>query len=174
MVKDASQQAKEAALAGFRDMGPGHVNCAQAVVRFASMVLGADQDSVVLARYFGGGITRMGQVCGALSGSAISLGLRDRCLGLSWPDGASPDTEKLQPLFRQFEAEFGALTCRELVGYVTDTSGGLRHVQGRREVCVLRGLRLVGVRPPVRHPRDDKLADPNRARPGAPAQRGAG
>ena len=124
MVKDASQQAKEAALARFRDMGPGHVNCAQAVVRFASMVLGADQDSVVLARYFGGGITRMGQVCGALSGSAISLGLRDRCLGLSWPDGASPDTEKLQQLFRQFEAEFGALTCRELVGYVTDTPEG--------------------------------------------------
>jgi len=121
MVKDASQQAKEAALAGFRDMGPGHVNCAQAVVRFASMVLGADQDSVVLARSFGGGITRMGQVCGALSGSAMSLGLRDRCRGLSWPDGASPDTEKLQQLFRQFEAEFGALTCRELVGYVTDT-----------------------------------------------------
>src|SRR5450756_2696762 len=109
MVKDGSPQAKEAAQAG---------------VRFASIVLGADQDSVVLARSFGGGITRMGQVCGALSGSAMSLGLRDLCRGLSWPDGASPDTEKLQQLFRQFEAEFGALTCRELVGYVTDTPEG--------------------------------------------------
>jgi C_GCAxxG_C_C family probable redox protein len=124
MFEGGSQHAKEAALAGFRDMGPGHLNCAQAVVRFAAMVLGADHDSVVLARYFGGGITRMGQVCGALSGSAISLGLRDRCLGLSWPDGASPNAEKLQQLLRQFEAEFGALTCRELLGYVTDTPEG--------------------------------------------------
>ena len=124
MVEDGSQQAKEAALAGFRDMGAGHLNCAQAVVRFAAEVLGADLDSVVLARYFGGGMTRMGQVCGALSGAALSVGLRDRSRGLSWPDGASPDTEKLQRLFGQFEAEFGALTCRELLGYVTNTAEG--------------------------------------------------
>ena len=124
MVEDRLQQAKEAALAGFRDMGAGHLNCAQAVVRFAAIVLGADQDSVVLARYFGGGITRMGQVCGALSGAAISLGLRDHFLALSWPDGASPDTDKLQQMFRRFEAEFGALTCGALVGYGIDTQEG--------------------------------------------------
>ncbi len=124
MVEDRLQQAKEAALAGFRDMGAGHLNCAQAVVRFAAIVLGADQDSVVLARYFGGGITRMGQVCGALSGAAMSLGLRDHFLALSWPDGASPDTEKLQQMFRRFEAEFGALTCGALVGYGIGTQQG--------------------------------------------------
>src|SRR5450756_2777289 len=42
---------------------------------------------------------------------------------------------------------------------------GLREVQGRRELCVLRGLWLMGVRPPVPHPRDDKLADRSGARP---------
>ena len=124
MVKDGFQTAKAAALTGFAEMGSQHLNCAQAVVRFASMVLGADQDSVVLARYFGGGMTRMGQVCGALSGAALSLGLRDRCRGLSWPDGASPDAEKVQRLFRRFEAEFGAMTCSGLVGYATDTPEG--------------------------------------------------
>lgn len=124
MVSDESRQAKEAALAGFRDMGAEHLNCAQAVVRFATDLLGAEQDSVVLARYFGGGMTRMGEVCGALSGAALSLGLRDRCRGLSWPDGTSPDTRGLQELFARFEAEFGALTCRELIGYVTQTPEG--------------------------------------------------
>lgn len=124
MEDDRSRQAKAAALAGFRDKGADHLNCAQAVVRFASLVLGADQDSAVLARYFGGGITRMGEVCGALSGAALALGLRDRCRGLSWPDGTSPDTEKLQQLFRGFEAKFGALTCRALVGYGTGTREG--------------------------------------------------
>jgi C_GCAxxG_C_C family probable redox protein len=124
MEDDRSRQAKAAALKGFRDTGSGHLNCAQAVVRCASIVLGADQDSAVLARYFGGGITRMGEVCGALSGAALSLGLRDRCRGLDWPDGTSPDSEKLQQLFRGFEAEFGALTCRALVGYGTGTREG--------------------------------------------------
>jgi C_GCAxxG_C_C family probable redox protein len=94
------------------------------VVRFAALLLDADEDSVVLARYFGGGMTRMGEICGALSGAALALGLRDRCWGLAWPDGQSPDTDRLQQLFRRFEAEFGATTCRQLVGYLTDTAQG--------------------------------------------------
>ena len=118
------QPAKETALAGFRDMGAGHLNCAQAVVRFASLVAGLSPDSVTVARYLGGGMVRMGQVCGALSGAAVSLGLRDLQFGLSWPDGTSPDTEKLQRLFRDFEADFGATTCRGLIGYDTATPGG--------------------------------------------------
>jgi C_GCAxxG_C_C family probable redox protein len=121
MIDDGFLRAKAAALAGFAETGAGHLNCAQAVVRFAAILLDARQDSVVLARYFGGGMTGMGQVCGALSGAALSVGLRDLHLGLSWPDRASPGFEKLQQLFRQFEVEFGATTCRGLIGYVTDT-----------------------------------------------------
>jgi len=67
----------------------------------------------------------------SLVGIRRTLGLRDRCLGLSWPDGASPDTETLQQLFRQLEAEFGALTCRELVGCVTDTPEGYDRFRAR-------------------------------------------
>jgi C_GCAxxG_C_C family probable redox protein len=129
--------AKEAALAGFRDMGTGHLNCAQAVVRFAALGLGLDPDPVVVARYLGGGMVRLGQVCGALSGAAVSLGLRDLHFGLSWPDGTSPDTEKLQRLFRDFEAEFGATTCRGLVGYAITTSEGYQRFKDddKYELC---------------------------------------
>ena len=124
MAAQGFREAKEAALAGFDDVGPGHLNCAQAVVCCALRTLGAGDHSVALARYFGGGMVRTGEVCGALSGAALSLGLRDECLGLSWPDGTSPDVERLQQLFRRFATEFGALTCRELVGYATDSSEG--------------------------------------------------
>jgi len=131
------QSAKAEALAGFAEMGAGHLNCAQAVVRFAAMVLGASHDSVVLARYFGGGMSRMGQVCGGLSGAALSLGLRDQCRGLSWPDGTSPDAERLQLLFREFEAKFGSTTCRALVGYLTDTAEGYERfkAEGKYASC---------------------------------------
>ena len=124
MTEREWQPARDAALVGFRDMGSGHLNCAQAVVRFAALGLGLEPDPVVVARYLGGGMARMGQVCGALSGAAVSLGLRDFHRGLSWPDGTSPDTEKLQALLRDFEAEFGAATCRGLVGYAITTSEG--------------------------------------------------
>lgn len=128
---------KQAALAGFRDMGTGHLNCAQAVVRFASVALGLSPDPVVVARYFGGGMVRMGQVCGALSGAAISLGVRDLHFGLSWPDGTSPDTAALQRLFRDFEAQFEATTCRELVGYDIATPTGYQRFKddGKYELC---------------------------------------
>ena len=126
MAESGSSPAKEAALARFRDLGPGHLNCAQAVVHFASSVLGLSQDSVVVARYFGGGLVRTGQVCGALSGCAISLGLRDLHRGLTWPDGTSPDTEELQSLCRDFEATFGAMDCGDLVGYQIGTPDGYR------------------------------------------------
>lgn len=122
MSDDAFLAAKAAALAGFTDPGPGHLNCAQSVVLFAAVLLGADRDSVVLARYMGGGIAGMGQVCGALSGAALSMGLRDRHRGLDWADRSSPSAEKLQELLRRFAAEFGATTCRELVGYCTDAA----------------------------------------------------
>jgi hypothetical protein len=131
------QQAKEAALAGFRDTGAGHLNCAQAVVRFASLVLGLSPDPVVVARYLGGGMVRMGEVCGTLSGAAVSLGLRDLHSGRSWPDGTSPDTEKLQRLFRDFEVEFEGLTCRRLVGYAITTPAGYQRFKddNKYELC---------------------------------------
>jgi Putative redox-active protein (C_GCAxxG_C_C) len=131
------ERAKHDALSDFRDMGPGHLNCAQAVVRFSCRVLGLEDDWVILGRYFGGGITRMGSTCGALSGCPLSLGLRDRQLGLSWPDGASPATGRLQDLVRQFEAEFGASTCRDLVGYPITTAEGYDRfrAEGKYESC---------------------------------------
>ncbi|MCA1790222.1 MAG: C-GCAxxG-C-C family protein, partial [Thioalkalivibrio sp.] len=57
-------QAKEEASAGFHDRGPGHLNCAQAVVHFALRSLGRDPRLVVAARYMGGGMARMGHTCG--------------------------------------------------------------------------------------------------------------
>jgi hypothetical protein len=76
MTPYAPEEARAAALAQFIDTGPDHINCSQAVVRFAILVLGHDPGLVTLARYFGGGITGMGEACGAITGSAIALGPR--------------------------------------------------------------------------------------------------
>lgn len=136
-MNEQLQRAKDAALAGFRDSGPGHLNCAQTVLHFAAQVIGAPEDSVILARYFGGGITGMGHVCGALSGCALSLGLRDRHFELSWPDRSSPDAERLQELLRQFEVEFGTRTCIDLIGYElsTEESHDRYEAEGKHVSC---------------------------------------
>lgn len=130
-------EARSAALWGFAASGADHLNCAQAVVRCAAVLLEMDDDPVVLARYFGGGITRLGEVCGALSGAALSLGLRDKHCAFAWADGQSPDTEAIQAIFRHFETKFGATTCRALVGYAIDTPQGYERFRadGKYQTC---------------------------------------
>ena len=138
MVDDTVPAARAAALAGFADTGPDHLNCAQAVVRFAALVLGAREDSVVLARYMGGGMAGTGEVCGALSGAVLSTGLRDQQRGFSSADDVpSLAKERLQQLFRRFEAEFGATTCRALVGYRLDSAQAFERfrAEGKHQTC---------------------------------------
>jgi hypothetical protein len=80
----------------------------------------------------------MGEVCGALSGAALSAGLRDQHRGFSSADDApSLARERLQQLFRRFEAEFGATTCRELVGYRLDSARAFERfrAEGKHRTC---------------------------------------
>ena len=85
MAQIDQEQAKANALARFAETGPGHINCAQAVVAFSLEVMGEDPDLVVTGRYFGGGIAGMGEVCGAITGAALALGLRDYGEGATTP-----------------------------------------------------------------------------------------
>jgi len=117
-------QAKEEAIAGFREKGPGHKNCAQAVVHFTLRYLGRDPALIRVAQYMGGGMARMGHTCGALSGAVLSLGLRD----LTDPAGTTRDaaqvTLQLQELLRDFDCEFAAVDCLELTGHDLSTREG--------------------------------------------------
>jgi C_GCAxxG_C_C family probable redox protein len=123
------REAKEAALAGYMDPGPGHLNCAQAVLFFALLAMDQDPESVALAGYMGGGMARMGEICGALSGAALALGVRK----LTGGEPGAKDPEEtfafLQELFRDFEEEFGALGCRSLLGCDISTPRGFREAK---------------------------------------------
>ncbi|MHB1343198.1 MAG: C-GCAxxG-C-C family protein [Thermoleophilia bacterium] len=121
---DRWTEAKELAMAAFRDLGPAHVNCAEAVVKFSVHAFQDDPDAVTVARYMGGGSVGMGATCGAIEGAVTALGLRDY---FSPADHAGIDAgEKaaLQALIRDFEEEFGAVTCRGLTGFDISTPEG--------------------------------------------------
>jgi C_GCAxxG_C_C family probable redox protein len=133
MPAEEAARAKEESLARFADEGPGHINCAQAVLSFALRVDGMDPELITAARYFGGGVAGIGEVCGALSGAALALGLRDHEVERS-PVGGQADTQRspdpsatrvaLQDLMRAFNTEFGSLRCRDLTGCDLTTPEG--------------------------------------------------
>ena len=80
MVSLPADLAKAEALARFQAPPPEHINCGQAVLVYALLRLDEDPDAITEAKYFGGGIAGMGEICGVLNGLALALGVRDLAL----------------------------------------------------------------------------------------------
>ena len=83
-------------------------NCCQAVLMSACEQFGLTQDQAYsLAAFFGAGMRR-GEVCGAVTGALMALGLR-------YGDENNRKCEKSKDFLKAFEARFGSLPCRELL-----------------------------------------------------------
>ena len=95
----------------------GGCNCSQAVVVAFQDVTGLDRDfSARLSSSFGGGMGRMREVCGAVSGMLMVAGLL-----YGYSDPGENDCHKMahyklvQELSAAFRAETGSIVCREIL-----------------------------------------------------------
>ena len=95
-------------------------NCPQSVVRAFDDILeahGIDPATASrLASPFGGGMGRMREVCGAVSGMLMILGLLG---GYDDPNAYESKSElyaRVQQLAGEFRAQNGSILCRELLG----------------------------------------------------------
>ncbi len=92
-------------------------NCTQAVVGTFADELEIDFDTAMkLASSFGGGMGRLREVCGAVSGMFIVAGLK---FGYSDPKDKEHKTEHyklIQELAEKFKEEHPSIVCRELLG----------------------------------------------------------
>jgi C_GCAxxG_C_C family probable redox protein len=103
----------------------GPCNCCQSVLGSMGPDLGLDEGSAIrLGTAFGGGMGRMGGVCGAVTGAFLALGLR---FGDEEAEGESK--EHVYRLVRSFVEEFrslhGSILCRELLGCEIGTPEGM-------------------------------------------------
>ena len=90
-------------------------NCAQAVAVAFSDVTGLDEKlSAKMASSFGGGMGRMREVCGAVSGMLMVAGL---LYGYDTPVEGGPIAHYslVQELAGKFREEAGSIVCRELL-----------------------------------------------------------
>lgn len=92
-------------------------NCCQAVVLAFSDDLGIDKDTLLaIASSFGGGIGRLREVCGAVSGACIVAGIK---FGYIDPGATSEKANHyalIQKIAKEFEAINGSIICRVLTG----------------------------------------------------------
>ena len=107
-------------------------NCSQSILSVYGGDLGLDEETAVqLAGPFGGGMARKGQVCGAVTGSLMVLGLK---FGSGDP-GDKGSKERLLNITRSFMDRFneenGNLRCNDLIGLDIGTTDGRAEAKKR-------------------------------------------
>lgn len=92
-------------------------NCSQAVAGAFSDILKIDKETLIkLSSSFGGGMGRLREVCGAVSGMFIVLGILEGYTDASDNTHKKEHYENIQKLAEEFRKENGAIVCRELLG----------------------------------------------------------
>lgn len=92
-------------------------NCSQAVFCAFAEKFGIDFETAAkLASPFGGGIGRMRDVCGAVSGALMALGLRRGYSDAGDLKAKSELYKTVQDFANNFRQENGSIYCRDLLG----------------------------------------------------------
>ena len=101
-------------------------NCAEStLLAIAKDALEIDSDLIPkVATGFGGGISRQGYVCGAVSGAVMGFGLK---YGRNNPEELRARTyNRVVEFYKQFQKKFGSILCKELSGCDLSTIEGIR------------------------------------------------
>lgn len=92
-------------------------NCSQSIVLAFSDMLDIDEKSLLkIASSFGGGMGRLREVCGSVSGMFMVAGL---LYGYDGPETGQVKADhyaRIQELAHRFEEQHGSIVCRELLG----------------------------------------------------------
>lgn len=102
-------------------------SCSQSVFSVFAPEFGLSEEAALkIASAFGGGMVRQGEVCGAVTGGLMALGLK---YGSDKPDDEDAVRQASQEFMRRFREKNGFILCRELLGHKFDTPEGLATTQ---------------------------------------------
>lgn len=113
MGNSIQREKKEIAVAYFEN----NFNCSQAVFTTFAMEEGIPEElALKIATQFGGG-SRKGEVCGAVSGALMVLGLKHGHYHLDAPEEKAAAYRLAEEFMDRFIEKQGTVVCRELLGY---------------------------------------------------------
>ena len=91
-------------------------NCAQAVAISFEKELGMEREAIArLMSSFGGGMGRMREVCGAVSGALLVLGWLKGYTGAEGDEIKMQHYARVQEFARRFKEIHGSIICREIL-----------------------------------------------------------
>ena len=107
--QERAEQAREYFTAGY--------NCAQAVFLAYRDITGIEEElAATISAPFGGGMGRLREVCGAVSGMTMVAGFLYPNFNPTDSQSKKDNYAAVQELAEKFRAENGSIVCRELLG----------------------------------------------------------
>lgn len=104
---------REAAMANFKN---GY-NCSQSILLAFADMIPVDRDILSrMASSFGGGMGRLREVCGSVSGMFMVAGFLYGYAGPETGQVKADHYARIQELARRFEEKHGTIICREMLG----------------------------------------------------------
>ncbi len=101
--------------------------CSQAVLSTYAEQLGLDRkDALKVSAAFGGGMGRMGETCGAVTGAFMVIGLKYGRTAIEDRESHEKTTRLVREFVDRFKSINGSIMCRELLGCDLSTPDGLK------------------------------------------------
>ena len=122
-IKFAMENSVKAASERFNQ----HYSCSQSVFSaFAPRFSLDEEQALKLASPFGGGVAHQGNVCGAVTGALMPLGL---ACGNATIDKKDETHRVAEEYLKRFRERYDTILCRELIRHDISTTGGMQNAR---------------------------------------------
>jgi len=117
-MSDRSEKAVDCFKEGF--------NCSQAVFSTYSGELGVEKETALRAAAgMGGGMGGLGEVCGAVTGAMMAIGLKHGHTEATDKEKKAKTYGRVRDYAGRFKARNGSILCRDLLGFDISTPEGM-------------------------------------------------
>ncbi|NIO48379.1 MAG: hypothetical protein GTN73_02915 [Candidatus Aminicenantes bacterium] len=113
-------------------------NCSQSVLSTYSKLFGLNHEvALKIAQAFGGGMARMGQTCGAVTGAFMVLGLKHGKVKAEDEEAKEKTYELVREFVKRFKSVHGSIMCKDLLGYDLAIPEERKEVE-KKQICETR------------------------------------
>ena len=113
-------------------------SCSQAVLSTYGTHFGLDREIALrVSGAFGGGMGRMGETCGAVTGAFMVIGLKYGKTIVGDEESKEKAYRLVNEFVEKFKSRNGSIVCRELLGCDLSTPEGRRLVKEKKLVTTL-------------------------------------
>ncbi len=113
-------------------------NCSQSVLSTYSKLFGLNHEvALKIAQAFGGGMARMGQTCGAVTGAFMVIGLKHGKVKAEDEEAKEKSYKIVREFVKRFKSLHGSIMCKDLLGYDLDNPEEREQAE-EKQICETR------------------------------------